>query len=345
MTDREIQASDEEMEQFNVLQNEKCVSAKEEKLNDLMNKISFALKDATLAQGFEIICKRISELEEENERLQKVILEQNILNIDLMGENERLEKEAVLVWHKVTCFDKPDENGFITMHDWSSGHEVDTDYSIYDFNQKFAGLQFSTDPNTGVMTLNVTKVGGYTLDDCCLSIPSDRNVANEFVITGEPLTINVPDGCTEQGIEFSVTKQDSKGLLVIDSDVTIVGHDASSTETTGMTASMLQINKDASLTITGFDNGLCLTTGKGQTSTVNGTLNVSGKSKAFTLLTNDNQAKTLTIADSYLDVYADGTKQTISNHQIQVSKKGRDYYQYKHVAIIPSGANINDYNL
>ena len=82
MTDREIQASDEEMEQFNVLQNEKCVSAKEEKLNDLMNKISFALKDATLAQGFEIICKRISELEKENERLQKVILEQNILNID-----------------------------------------------------------------------------------------------------------------------------------------------------------------------------------------------------------------------------------------------------------------------
>ena len=85
-----------------------------EKLNDLMNKISFALKDATLAQGFEIICKRISELEKENERLQKVILEQNILNIDLMAENERLEKEAVLVWHKVTCFDKPDENGFIT---------------------------------------------------------------------------------------------------------------------------------------------------------------------------------------------------------------------------------------
>lgn len=41
MTDKEIQASDEEMEQFNILQNEKCVSVKTEKLNDLKNRISF----------------------------------------------------------------------------------------------------------------------------------------------------------------------------------------------------------------------------------------------------------------------------------------------------------------
>ena len=73
MTDKEIQASDEEMERFNVLQNEKCVSVKTEKLNDLKNRISFALKDATLQQGFEIICKRISELEKENADLKKQI--------------------------------------------------------------------------------------------------------------------------------------------------------------------------------------------------------------------------------------------------------------------------------
>lgn len=42
---------------------------KTEKLNELMNRISFALKDATLAQGFEIICKRIAELEKENKEL------------------------------------------------------------------------------------------------------------------------------------------------------------------------------------------------------------------------------------------------------------------------------------
>lgn len=71
MIDKEIQASDEEMEQFNVLQNEKCVSVKTEKLNDLKNRISFALKDATLQQGFEIICKRIEELEKENEDLKE----------------------------------------------------------------------------------------------------------------------------------------------------------------------------------------------------------------------------------------------------------------------------------
>lgn len=46
---------------------------KKEKMNELMNKISFALKDATLQQGFEIICKKISELEKENEELKKEI--------------------------------------------------------------------------------------------------------------------------------------------------------------------------------------------------------------------------------------------------------------------------------
>lgn len=73
MTDKEIQVSDEEMEQFNVLQNEKCVSAETEKLKDLKNRISFVLKDAILAQGFEIICKRISDLEKENEDLKSQI--------------------------------------------------------------------------------------------------------------------------------------------------------------------------------------------------------------------------------------------------------------------------------
>ena len=32
---------------------------------------------------------------------------------ELEEENQRLKKNA-LVWHKVTCFDKPDENGCIT---------------------------------------------------------------------------------------------------------------------------------------------------------------------------------------------------------------------------------------
>lgn len=33
--------------------------------------------------------------------------------VQVLKENEELKKNA-LVWHKVTCFDKPDENGYIT---------------------------------------------------------------------------------------------------------------------------------------------------------------------------------------------------------------------------------------
>lgn len=93
MIDKEIQASDEEMEQFNVLQNEKCVLVKTEKINDLKNRISFALKDATLQQGFEIICKRIAELEKGNEELvdKKTDLEKRIFELE--KENEDLKNQ------------------------------------------------------------------------------------------------------------------------------------------------------------------------------------------------------------------------------------------------------------
>ena len=100
MTDKEIKASNEEMEQFNVLQNEKCVSVKTEKLNDLKNRISFALKDATLQQGFEIICKRIAELEKENEDLKNeiglnevTIQEQLEDRVKVIKENEELKAQ------------------------------------------------------------------------------------------------------------------------------------------------------------------------------------------------------------------------------------------------------------
>lgn len=100
MTDKEIQASDEEMEQFNVLQNEKCVLVKTEKLNDLKNRISFVLKDGTLQQGFEIICKRIAELEKENADLkaeiglnEATILGQLEDRVKVIKENEELKKQ------------------------------------------------------------------------------------------------------------------------------------------------------------------------------------------------------------------------------------------------------------
>lgn len=93
---------------------------KKEKLNDLKNRISFALKDATLQQGFEIICKRILDLEKENEDLKaeiglnEVTIQAQLEDrVKVIKEIEKLKKNA-LVWHKVTCFNKPDENGWIT---------------------------------------------------------------------------------------------------------------------------------------------------------------------------------------------------------------------------------------
>lgn len=64
--------------------------------------------------------KRIFELEKENEDLKAeiglnevTIQDQLEDRIKVIKENEELKKNA-LVWHKVTCFDKPDENGWIT---------------------------------------------------------------------------------------------------------------------------------------------------------------------------------------------------------------------------------------
>ena len=67
---------------------------------------------------------------------------------NLAKENEALKKSA-LVWHKVTCFDKPDENGYITTDNPAEegkeyllktkyGFEVDTlDYDDTGFFFKY----------------------------------------------------------------------------------------------------------------------------------------------------------------------------------------------------------------
>ena len=119
MTDKEIQASDEEMEQFNLLQNEKCVSVKTEKLNDLKNRISFALKDATLQQGFEIICKRIAELEKENADLkaeiglnEATIQDQLEDRIKIIKENEELKAQI----ERMKCCENCEYENFEKYH-------------------------------------------------------------------------------------------------------------------------------------------------------------------------------------------------------------------------------------
>ena len=119
MTDKEIQASDEEIEQFNVLQNEKCVSVKTEKLNDLKNRISFALKDAALQQGFEIICKRIAELAKENSDLKAeiglnevTIQEQLKERVKVIKENEELKEQI----EQMKCCENCEYENFEKYH-------------------------------------------------------------------------------------------------------------------------------------------------------------------------------------------------------------------------------------
>ena len=51
---------------------EECADwIKQKQKDEMKNKISFALKDPILEQGFEIICKNLAELEKENAELEK----------------------------------------------------------------------------------------------------------------------------------------------------------------------------------------------------------------------------------------------------------------------------------
>lgn len=90
---------------------------KEEKLNDLKNRISFVLKDATLQQGFEIICKRIAELEKENADLKAEIglneatIQESLEDrVKVIKENEDLKKE-IDFYKSLEChFDEIEED-------------------------------------------------------------------------------------------------------------------------------------------------------------------------------------------------------------------------------------------
>lgn len=67
---------------------------KEEKLKELMNRISLALKDTTLQQGFEIICKKLAELEKENEQLkEKIKMSEN--TCDTWQEIQKADNELL----------------------------------------------------------------------------------------------------------------------------------------------------------------------------------------------------------------------------------------------------------
>ena len=62
--------------------------------DEMKNRISMALKDPVLQQGFEIICK---ELEEENNKLLDVINNQDVKIADLESENAELRNNGFTV--------------------------------------------------------------------------------------------------------------------------------------------------------------------------------------------------------------------------------------------------------
>lgn len=60
--------------------------------DEMKNKISMALKDPVLQQGFEIICKNLAELEKENAELRKVAEFQQSINMSRYFENKKLKE-------------------------------------------------------------------------------------------------------------------------------------------------------------------------------------------------------------------------------------------------------------
>lgn len=83
---------------------------KEEARFSVMGAISMALKDPTLQQGFEIICKNLSELEETNAKLQAKIDDwqseyielENFKNNEIAELKEQIEKmkDCLNKWYK-----------------------------------------------------------------------------------------------------------------------------------------------------------------------------------------------------------------------------------------------------
>lgn len=59
--------------------------------DEMKNRISLALKDSILQQGFEIICKNLAELETEHNKLLDVINNQDVKIADLEKQIEKMK--------------------------------------------------------------------------------------------------------------------------------------------------------------------------------------------------------------------------------------------------------------
>ncbi len=191
---------------------------------------------------------------------------------------------------------------FVTVSDYSSGSENTKNYTLYDFNSTFEGLNLSINSSTSLVTLEVTKTGGYTFNNTLLSFNSDAK--NTVKITGEPLTINAPQG--SKGIALNINGTDNSGALshlIIDTDVSVIYPESCGTLTSysGVHEAQLTVNSGASLTVTGFNNGI--EQYYSNAITVNGELIIAANGPA--IISTTSKARTINIAEN-LNLYFNG---------------------------------------
>ena len=85
---------------------------------DMMNKISFALKDPILQMGFEVICSKLSRLEKENAELKEqcsILTDCNTCHSSCKNENaemkEQLTKAKELIKEMLSILPKENIEG------------------------------------------------------------------------------------------------------------------------------------------------------------------------------------------------------------------------------------------
>ena len=85
---------------------------------DMMNKISFALKDPILQMGFEVICSKLSRLEKENAELKEqcsILADCNTCHSSCKNENaemkEQLTKAKELIKEMLSILPKENIEG------------------------------------------------------------------------------------------------------------------------------------------------------------------------------------------------------------------------------------------
>ena len=74
---------------------------------DMMNKISFALKDPILQMGFEVICSKLSRLEKENAELKEqcsILADCNTCHSSCKNENAEMKKQLTKAKELLTRF-------------------------------------------------------------------------------------------------------------------------------------------------------------------------------------------------------------------------------------------------